>query len=91
MQPRAAYKRTVFGQSIPGVYDSKQPAGQARRGVVSRLAERFVMKATLIILMIVGAIQGSISFASGTVAKEKVSNATSKRVHAIDAELDAAK
>ena len=48
------------------------------------------MKSTIIIISVVAAIFSGVSFASGTVAKEKTSNAVSMRAKAIEAALDTA-
>lgn len=49
------------------------------------------MKSTIITISVVAAIFSGVSFASGTVAKEKTSNAVTMRAQAIEAALDAAK
>lgn len=49
------------------------------------------MKSTIIIISVVAAIFSGVSFASGTVAKEKTSTAVTMRAQAIESALDAAK
>ena len=49
------------------------------------------MKSTFLAICVVAAVYSGISFASGSVAKEKTISATSSRLHAIEAALDNAK
>lgn len=49
------------------------------------------MKSTIIVILAAAAVYSGVSFASGTAAKEKVSNAVATRAQAIEAAIDAAK